>query len=218
MAIPNPKVKQLQQALTTYARVTGFSAANPGAIDGVVGIQTISAVIAMIPLIPKLPDTVKAIAPLGPLILINSDARARATKFITDNADKITNGIIGLAAYQAGTGRLPVPVGPGNVGPGGGGTIMPSTTIFFLDRKRRVYRIAVPSATGLFGVHGGNLGASYTEVAPSSTRPNGTEVTKTDFLTATGQWYATWWGIGILALGGAAAVTGTALVVRKAMR
>jgi hypothetical protein len=122
MAVPNAKVKKLQQALATYATVTGYAAANPGAADGFVGVRTINAVIAMIPLLPKMPSEIKALATIGPLIMIDNDARAKAAKFITDNADKITSGVIGLAAYQAGTGKLPtqtptptptqLPVGP----------------------------------------------------------------------------------------------------------
>jgi hypothetical protein len=222
MATANPQVKQLQQALTQYAKITGFAAANPGPADGFVGTQTLNAVIAMIPLLPKIPSEVKTLATLGPLLLINADAKAQAVKYVTQYAGMITNAIIGLATYQAGTGKLPTTQPPGTPAtptqltvstvlptklPGGAGQ-----TIFFLDRGRGLYRVAV--RVGFAG-----LGAAYTEVAPSATRPaSGTEVTKSDFYKATGRWYATWWGISAIVGGGAAALSAGILGFRLLRR
>lgn len=213
----NAAVKQMQQALKVYAQGTGYSAADPGAVDGVVGTRTINAVIAMVPLLPSMPDEVKALAPLGPLIMTSADARSRATTFITRHASKIHAGIVGLAAYQVavggqstntGSGTPPrwLPVGPTAQTP----PVAPSSSaIFFYDRRRNVYRVA--ARIGLSGLGA----ASYVEVAPSPTRPAGTEVTRTEFMTLTGRWYATWWGVGLMVAGGAAAVGGAYAVTRR---
>lgn len=212
MAIPNSNVKKMQQALATYAKVTGYAAANPGPVDGIVGTQTVNAVIAMIPMIPKLPSEIKTLATIAPIILVDADAMKRAKSFITSKAPEITKGIVGLAAYQAGTGTLPTPVNPPTqlpVGPTAPGAATGgSNAIFFYDTRRGAYRVAVPA--GLMG-----LGAAYREVAPTTVRPAGREVSRNDFYVATGQWYATWWGIGLLVAGGTAAVGGTALVIRR---
>lgn len=207
----NAAVKQMQQALKVYAQSTGYSAADPGATDGVVGVRTINAVIAMVPLLPSMPDEIKALAPLGPLIMTSADARSRATTFITTHASKIHAGIVGLAAYQVAVGGKPtnvstetpprgLPVGPTAQTPPVATT---GTAIYFYDRGRNAYRVAVPRAGG------------YVEMAPSPTRPLGNEVTRTQFLTAVGQWYATWWGLGLLAAGGLAATTAVVVVVRR---
>lgn len=206
-------VKQMQQALKVYAQGTGYTAADPGAVDGVVGNQTINAVIAMVPLLPGLPDEIKALAPLGPLIMTNADARNRAKSFITAQASKIHSAIIGLGAYQIAVGKTPTSQTPPSpprwlpVGPTSGGSDAPpvgaGTAIYFYDRGRNMYRVAVPGAGG------------YVEVAPSATRPLGNEVTKTQFLTAIGQWYATWWGIGLIAASGTAATLTVVAVARR---
>jgi hypothetical protein len=219
--LPSSKVKTLQKTLAAYAQATGFSAANPGAIDGFVGTQTINAVVAMIPLIPQMPSEVRALAILAPILMTDPSARKKAVEYVTKYADDIAKGIIGLAAYQVATGKLPTtqtapsgagiktvgPYLPGSAWVASAPTGSPSA-IFFYDAGRGTYRIAVPA--GLRG-----LSAAYVELAPSGTRPGqGTEVSKTKFLNAIGDWYKTPMGITGIVLGSLAVVGGGVLVVR----
>lgn len=131
--IPSAAVKSMQQVLATYAQGTGFSAANPGKIDGIVGQQTVSAVIAMVPLLPGLPSEVKTLAALGPIVFTSTSALNSAKAFITKNASKIRDGIIGLAAYQTIMGKTPgVPIQPLTVTAlPPGGYIGPSATPWY---------------------------------------------------------------------------------------
>jgi len=107
--IPSASVKSMQQALSTYAQGTGFTAANPGKVDGIVGAQTVNAVIAVLPLLPGMPSEIKTLAVLGPIIFSDPSALAKAKGFVTQHSGKIRDGVIGLAAYQVITGNAPKP-------------------------------------------------------------------------------------------------------------
>ena len=107
--IPSASVKSMQQALSTYAQGTGFTAANPGKVDGIVGAQTVNAVIAVLPLLPGMPSEIKTLAVLGPIIFSDPSALTKAKGFITQYSGKIRDGVIGLAAYQVITGNTPKP-------------------------------------------------------------------------------------------------------------
>lgn len=132
--IPSASVKSMQQALSTYAQGTGFTAANPGKIDGIVGAQTVNAVIAVMPLLPGMPSELKTLAVLGPIVFSDPSMLAKAKGFVTQHAAKIRDGVIGLAAYQLITGKGPKPA-PVTITPlqvtavqPGGGYLTPSTT------------------------------------------------------------------------------------------
>lgn len=215
MALPSPTVKSMQQALHAYATAVGFAPAEPGAIDGIVGNQTMTAVIAMVPLLPVIPSEVKAIAQLGPIALASPDVAKQAKKYITSNAGKIRDGIIGLAAYQVATGKLPkpgittlIPITVTAVQPGAAGGGL-TNAIYFYDTWRNTYRVALPA--GLQG-----LSAAYVEVGPTTAKPAaGTQVSRTTFLMQTGQWYKTTPAIAGFVATGIAALGGLTWAVRR---
>lgn len=212
----NAKVAELQRVLATYARVTGFAAANPGPADGIVGTRTIMAVVAVAPNIPGLPSEIRALIPLATVILATTEGQAKAKDIITRNASNITKAMLAVAALQIANGQSPTGPKPGAIVPfpigptaNGGGQI----TIWFYDPRRQVYRRAVPR--GLQGLGA----AAYIEIAPSPTPPNsGTQVDKNTFLTQTGQWYATTWGIATIVGAGSIGLGGIGYLLTRAFR
>jgi hypothetical protein len=227
---PDSGVAELQRVLKAYAAATGYTAADPGTVDGLVGIKTATAVAMMIPRIPDLPQTVRAMGPVMLMLLATDDGRTNVYKMIRENASTIAAGIIAMEAYRAGTaassgGTTPAQGTPAPrtrfnealtavlVSAAGSPAVpaMPTTAIWWAAGNQ--YRVAVPQGTALGGYSG------YVEVAPSLTRPNfGTQVTRTDFLKAIGHWWATPAGIGGLVAGGLVVVGGLALGIRALAR
>lgn len=229
---PDSGVAELQRVLKAYVAATGYTAADPGTVDGLVGIKTATAVAMMIPRIPDLPQTVRAMGPVMLMLMATEEGRANVYKMIRENASMLAAAIIAMEAYRAGTtatsGGGTAPAAPGTPAPrtrfnealtavlvasAGSPAVpaMPTTTIWWAADGK--YRIAVPQGTALGGYSG------YVEVAPSLTRPNfGTQVTRTDFLKAIGHWWATPVGIGGLVAGGLVIVGGLALGIRALAR
>lgn len=228
---PDSGVAELQRVLKAYVAATGYTAADPGTVDGLVGIKTATAVAMMIPRIPDLPQTVRAMGPVMLMLLATDDGRANVYKMIRENASTIAGGIIAMEAYRAGTAATSggaAPAVPGTPAPrtrfgdaltavlvsaAGSPAVpaMPTTTIWWAANGQ--YRVAVPQGTSLGGY------SNYVEVAPSLTRPNfGTQVSRTDFLKAIGHWWATPVGIGGLIVGGLVVVGGLAVGVRALAR
>lgn len=232
-------VAELQRVLKAYVQITGYAPADPGTVDGIVGIKTAMAVIAMLPRVPGLPDEVRALAPVISLMLATEDGRSQAFGIIKRNAGTISKGIIAMEAYRVGTSSPTAPppgttptstsvkantlwhpganinaVTSGQVAPaittaGGAIPTNPALAIWFFDgfhffgfKNASVYRLAVPRG-GLNGF------ADYVEVAPSASQPNfGTQVSRTAFMAAVGQW---WWTVpGMIAIGAALAGGGYA--------
>lgn len=214
-------VAELQRVLTTYAQITGFTPANPGPVDGIVGIKTTLAVVAMLPRVPGLPSEVTAMAPVIALLLATTDGQKQAFGLIQRNASTISRAIIALEAYRIGTasgtpGTTPTTTSIKTGRPGGfitnavftaaptpdgaGVPTNPSMAIWFYDSFQHKYRVAVPRVS---------LGSSYVdyvEVAPAASRPTfGTEVTRLTFMSAVGKWWASPIGIAAIAGGVAAA-------------
>ena len=103
-ATANPKIKDLQQALVQYAQATGFAAANPGTVDGVLTLQTRSAVIATVPRVPKMPSAVKTVAQYaGPFLSLHPDLVTEVDKIITEYAPQIAAAIRLLAMIPSGS-------------------------------------------------------------------------------------------------------------------
>lgn len=235
---PDSGVAELQRVLKAYVAATGYAAADPGAVDGLVGPKTAMAVALVVPRIPDLPTAIKNMAPVMiMLIAAGGDKAASVYKLIRENASTIAGGIIAMEAYRAGaaaaasssgapaptsmtaTGTLPprsrfdAALTSALVSAAGSPAVpaMPATTIWWYDGAR--YRVAVPQGTSLGGYSG------YVEVAPSATRPNfGTQVTRTDFLKAIGHWWATPIGIGGLVVGGLVVAGGIAVGIRALAR
>lgn len=226
---PDSGVAELQRVLKAYVAATGYTAADPGTVDGLVGIKTATAVAMMIPRIPDLPQTVRAMGPVMLMLMATEEGRANVYKMIRENASMIAGGIIAMEAYRAGTAATssgtPAQGTPAPrtrfgealtavlVSAAGSPAVpaMPTTTIWWAANGQ--YRVAVPQGTSLGGY------SNYVEVAPSLTRPNfGTQVTRADFLKAIGHWWATPVGIGGLVAGGLVIVGGLALGVRALTR
>lgn len=232
---PDSGVAELQRVLKAYVAATGYAAADPGAVDGLVGPKTAMAVALVVPRIPDLPTAIKNMAPvmIG-LVVAGGDKAAFVYKLIRENASTIAAGIIAMEAYRAGTaassgGTTPAQGTPAPrtaprtrfnealtavlVSATGSPAVpaMPTTAIWWAAGNQ--YRVAVPQGTALGGYSG------YVEVAPSLTRPNfGTQVTRTDFLKAIGHWWATPAGIGGLVAGGLVVAGGLALGIRALAR
>ncbi len=235
-------VAELQRTLKAYAQLSGYAPADPGPVDGIVGMQTALAVLMVVPRIPKVPDEIKAIAALGPLALSNDDMRTNVFKAITSYAGYISAAIIAAQAYQAvnnaGGPTTPPTTTTGGKKPGqyasvqqqmvnavtgwqtqatpDGGAIPtnPTSAIFFWDFWAQRYRVAVPRGAGL----GAGGYQNYVEVSSAKSRPAvGTEVNRNTFMSATGKWWGTTGGIIGIALG-AAAATGSAVVGVRALR
>lgn len=229
---PDSGVAELQRVLKAYVAATGYAAADPGAVDGLVGPKTATAVALVVPRIPDLPTAIKNMAPVMiMLIAAGGDKAASVYKLIRENASTIAGGIIAMEAYRAGTAATSggaAPAVPGTPAPrtrfgdaltavlvsaAGSPAVpaMPTTTIWWAANGQ--YRVAVPQGTSLGGY------SNYVEVAPSLTRPNfGTQVSRTDFLKAIGHWWATPIGIGGLVAGGLVVVGGAVLGVRALTR
>lgn len=227
---PDSGVAELQRVLKAYVAATGYAAADPGTVDGLVGIKTATAVAMMIPRIPDLPQSVRAMGPVILMLLATDDGRASVYKMIRENASTIAGGIIAMEAYRAGTaasggGSTPAQGTPAPrtrfsealttvlVSAAGSPAVpaMPTTTIWWYAGNQ--YRVAVPRSATLGGY------TDYVEVAPSLTRPNfGTQVSRTDFFKAIGHWWATPIGIGGLVAGGLVVVGGAVLGVRALTR
>lgn len=235
-------VAELQKVLKTYADKTGFKAADPGPSTGIVNLATALAVIAIIPKVPGLPDEVKALATIGTVLLASNVGQQQVFDQIKNNAGYISKAIIGLAVYQIASGNVPpqVPVVPksvkaktiwgtsdnlvvktGALAPApppivatAGGLIPgdPTKTIWFFDSFKSLYRVAVP------GAHATPT-SGFTEVSSSASQPaHGMSVTRTQFMTAIGQWWGTTTGMAAIAGGviglGALVFAGVRAMVR----
>jgi hypothetical protein len=223
-------VEELQKVLTTYAQTTGYTAANPGPIDGKVGLKTAGAVVAMLPRTPGIPSEVSTLAPVIWAFAQYDQTQAdKLFALIRKHASSIAKAVIAIGIHNVATGGgVPQPPTPGGgkaswalvsdyaqtpgavwappsmTTPDGGGGPLAPTKIWFYDGWKRVYRVAVPQGT-LAGEY-----KDYVEIAPSESRPaSGTEVSRSTFMSATGRWWMTTLGMvamgaGALALGGAA--------------
>lgn len=237
-------VAELQRTLKAYAQLSGYTPADPGPVDGIVGMKTALAVLMVVPRIPKVPDEIKAIAALGPLALSNDDMRDSVFKAITRYAGYISAAIIAAQAYQAvnnagGPTTPPTPTGTGGKKPGqyaniqmqmvnavtgwqtqttpSGGAVPtnPTSAIFFWDFWTQSYRVAVPRGPGL----GAGGYQNYVEVSSAKSRPAmGTEVNRNTFMSATGKWWGTTGGIIGIAVGVVGAGAGAVVGVRALRR
>lgn len=225
---PGPDTIKLQKALTTFAQSTGFTLANPGRIDGIIDLKTVGAVVAVIPKVPGLPSEIRDVLPF--LYLAAQYDTGTADRLITlvhRYAAAIAKAVIAVGVHTVVTGGAPQPPAPGGgkaswalvsdaastggfhvytpPGATGGGPL--TSTIWFYDRWKRTYRVAVPRGT-LAGEY-----KNYVEIAPSVARPaGGTEVSRSAFFSAVGQWWMTTpgmiaMGAGAIVLGGAAFYT-----------
>ena len=212
-------VAELQRVLKVYVQLTGYAPADPGTVDGLVGLRTVTAVIAMIPRVPGLPAELRAIAPVLTLMLATDDGKKQAFDLVKKNAGTISKAIIGLQIYQVGSqggspGTTPTTTSikngmqhagallaisgmqpPASSTSGGTVPTNPTTTIWFYDMWTRTFRVAVPRGT---------LGGftDYVEVAPAASRPNfGTEVSRGAFMSATGRWWGSPLGMAAIAVG-----------------
>lgn len=212
-------VAELQRVLKTYVQITGYTPADPGTVDGIVGIKTVMAVVAMLPRVPGLPSEIRALAPVISLMLVTDDGRAQAFNLVKSNAGTISKAIIALEAYRIGTasgspgatptstsikaGTLQMHAAAAAVAAGmlppvtatGGGAIptSPELSIWFYDVWKRSYRVAVPRGT-LAGF------TNYVEVAPAVSQPNfGTQVSRGAFMSAIGQWWGSPLGMAAIA-------------------
>lgn len=238
---PDSSVAELQRTLKAYAQLVHYAPADPGTVDGIVGVKTATAVLLVVPRIPKIPDEIKAVAMLGPLALANDDMRKEVFKLITNYASTISAAIIAAQVIQATTGggsatssttatggKKPATNSIAALLPGitaagwqtqaapGGGIVPtnPANTIFFWDFWTQRYRVAVPRGAGL----GAGGYVNYVEVASAQSRPAmGTEVNRDAFMHATGKWWGTTVGIIGIALG-AVAATGAAYAGVQAVR
>jgi len=118
---PNPKIKDLQTALQTYATQKSYPAANPGVTDGVLGPSTRSAVLAMLPRLPKLPKAVRTALEYAQYVAVLVPALvAEIDKLITSYAGEIASAIRLILVASP-----PVPTGPGPTAPPQNGTPTP---------------------------------------------------------------------------------------------
>ena len=247
---PKPKadssVAELQRTLKAYATLSGYAPADPGTVDGIVGMQTALAVLMVVPRIPKVPDEIKAIALLGPLALSNDDMRTQVFKTITNYAGYISAAIIAAQAYQAvnnagGPTTTTTPPKPGTKPPHAAllavGVPAVLTAVGGYQVQSTPGGGAVPTnpANAIFFwdfwtqsyrvavPRGAGLGAggyqNYVEVSNAKSRPaTGTEVNRNTFMSATGKWWGTTGGIIGIAAGVAAGTAGAVVSVRALRR
>lgn len=130
-------VKALQTALKGYATKTGDAAADPGAIDGVVGTRTLSAVAAVITKIPssKIPATVRTalqlVLTMG-LPLMPAAMKEQVAGVVAENAAYLAAGVAYLTTKaEAGAG-------------GAGGAAYPAGSIQRWNIYRKVWRVYAP--------------------------------------------------------------------------
>jgi hypothetical protein len=224
-------VAELQRVLAAYAQATGYTAANPGPIDGIVGTQTALAVIAMLPKIPNLPDAVRSMATVMPMMLATDDGKQAMFNLIRNNASGIAKAIVAMEVVRVTTGSgtpgTPTTSTGGKAAwavvsnaaamPGGalwlpvltpGGSPAAALAIWYFDgfhlpfmKGANVFRVAVPRGSALAGGY-----ENYVEIAPSASQPAyGTPVSRTTFFTATGQWWKTPFGMAAIGVGAAGA-------------
>jgi hypothetical protein len=143
-------VKALQTALKSYATATGNVAADPGAIDGVVGKRTIAALAAVISKIPssKIPAQVKTVLQYAAPVI--------ASGIIPDSYIADIGGVIAQHAAVLAIGVALIPKTPGG---GGGGGVMtyPTGAIQRFNIYHKEWRVYAPVG-GLSGCIGCGLG------------------------------------------------------------
>jgi hypothetical protein len=218
-------VAELQRVLKAYVQVTGYTPADPGTVDGIVGVKTAMAVIAMLPRVPGIPEEVRAMAPVLSIMLATDDGKTQVYRTIKNNASTIAKAIIALEAYRVGTSSgSPATTAtstaiatntffnPGAIATAGGAIPGdPRVTIWFYDGFRKVYRVAVPKA-GLAGF------SNYVEVSPSASLPAyGTQVSRNAFMSATGRWWGTYPGMAGIGVGVIAATAVAYRAVRAVL-
>lgn len=232
-------VAELQQALKLYAQTTGYAPADPGEVDGIVGVKTATATLNVIPRLPGLPAEVAAIAKLGAAAL-PAFGLEYVAKIITAYAGYISKAILALNVYDvidaaedgSGSGgggghRRPASVLAPWASAAGGAIYAPSVirtpsgdlipgdptkAIWFRDWWTGMYRVAAPRPAGL----GANSYRNYVETVPSMSRPaTGAEVSRSTFMMAVGKWYKTTPALIAIAAGVTGAGVGTYLLVRR---
>lgn len=194
-------VQTLQQQLAALAQAANWPAVNPGQITGTVTTQTIIALANVIPQLAGLDSTAKqalSLALQGAVAMgaVSPEMLAQAQKAVEQYATYLT-GAVGMLIVKYGKASAPPPVTQPN--PAGikiVSSAVPAAVAAMAGRittrtAAGVWRVAVPKAAGL----GGPLGASYTEVAPSTSQPAGaTVVSAYTFNLKTGSlpWYKDW--------------------------
>lgn len=241
---PDSGVTELQRVLTAYAQVTGYTPANPGPIDGIVGLRTAMAVIAMLPRVPGIPSEVTSLAPVLSLMLATEDGKAQVFGLIRRNATSISRAVIATEAYRVATGgnvqQPPPPPVPGGgkaswalvsaaaaIAPNSvwappsaaGGTTAPDAAIWFWDG---LHPFKPERSMYRIAVPRGTLSGSYSnyvEIAPSMSKPNsGTEVSRGAFYSAIGQWWKTPLGMAAVGVGAVGATFAAYKGARLLMR
>jgi hypothetical protein len=192
---PN-EVKALQSALKDFSVQKSYPAADPGAIDGIVGVKTLSALASILSYIPKIPAAVKSALQIGIIAGMVQPSLLGPAKIAVETA--AAEIAIAVRAFSV--------VG----GAGGSGSITvkyPAGTIYAWSPSRMSYRIAIPPGTSL----GATTTPWYMEVINAAAPPpGGVQVTESELETKTGQGsiFKKWWFWA--AAGGVVVIGGTA--------
>lgn len=224
-------VQQLKQALRDLSQAAGWPAVNPGIVDVNVDIPLVNAIGAVVGSLADLPQSIRALIQAGILIAYTNETAMQTiqTQIVT-YAGALTTAVRALIiARYTGSPPPQAPLLPPSqprlriardasgqplaargvispiTRPSSTSPVYPAGTIA-AQAAPSLYRIAVP--TGL-----GSLGASYQEIATSTSPPAGARiVTLAVFEKETGQrpWYKRWQ---TYAIGGGVAVAATGAYV-----
>lgn len=111
------QVEGLQSALKSLAQAANWPAADPGPIDGVVGVKTLTAVNAVINNVQEIPSTVRtALTVVLALAMTDAESRAKAFELVATYASELTTAItVAIARYSGanppsntGTGQIKI--------------------------------------------------------------------------------------------------------------
>lgn len=128
----NAAVQGLQQSLKSLAQVTGRTAIDPGAVDGIVGVRTMSAIVAAFNILAeKLPNEAKYALQVG---LIVGGQTNQAKELVTRYASQLDMATkAAILKYATGGGSsVPTPTAPATPAPVPPPSPMPSAAVSFL--------------------------------------------------------------------------------------
>lgn len=183
----SPAVEKLQQVLKAYAQVSGNTMADPGTVDGIVGVKTRMAIQAVLPyLTGKISSTVAtALTVAITAASMSPSAAAQIDQAITQYASQLTLGIAAITTYRAATAPQTAPTA----------TTPPSPTA------------ALPTVNTAISTarRAGTLQALQSQVATLAPGINPSSPTAADrygFLPgSSATWYKTWWGMSLIGVG-----------------
>lgn len=226
----NAAIQRMQQSLQRLALASGWTAANPGIISGVIDAGTVRSLQAVThklisDRLLKIPSSVSsALTYALALAMSVPQFKSQVDQYVGTYATQIGIAVDALAAkYSRATGGPPMPVPQfPPITPGGSAPPpapvpvavtgpLPRGTVQARSKKTGMWRVAVPqAAASSLGGPSVSLGAAFHELPPRAIMTTGIPIVSEgdlDKKVGEGKWFSNPWilggiGAGVLALGG----------------